>query len=147
MKKMKNIMFASIYAGLSILLFSCNKDMLIPAESVKDLSGSWKIVSLVRNNQDDMTSRIDLTKFRLIFNEDNTYSFQDSMAFIVSDPGSYSTDDPQYPFNLTLEPRNSTEQNKLEFGFPIVNGKRQINLSISPGCSKNTYKYVFEKEQ
>ena len=32
-----------------------------------------------------------------------------------------------------------------EITYPIVQGKRHITLTISPGCSSNSYVYSFEK--
>ncbi|WP_414688595.1 DUF5004 domain-containing protein, partial [Mucilaginibacter sp.] len=31
------------------------------------------------------------------------------------------------------------------FTYPIVNGKRQLSITFSPGCSNNSYVYVLEK--
>lgn len=128
-------------------LSACKKQTTIPfREPIKDITGSWKIIKLTRNGE-DLTSRIDLSKFRLIFNKDSTYSFEGKFPFIVSQPGTYSLDNPQYPFYISFTTKDKTIKDTLNFVYPIENGKRRISLNISPGCSSNTYNYVFEKVQ
>jgi hypothetical protein len=146
MKKKILHMLLGICVCISTLSLSgCKKEKsILTDEPLKSIVGSWKIVKLTRNGE-DMTARIDLSKFRLIFNADNTYALQDQMAFIVSEPGTYKLDDPKYPFYLSLSPQNSTDGSKVKFGFPIIAGQRQVNLTISPGCSSNIYEYIFEK--
>jgi hypothetical protein len=129
-----------------LLMTACKKQNLgITEETAKDIAGTWKIVSLTRNGE-DLTQRMDLSKFRIIFNANGSYSFQDKMAFVVNDPGTYQLDDPQFPFGLVLTPQ-SKSATKIKFQYPIINGKRQISLTISPGCTTNTYQYNFEKEK
>lgn len=126
---------------------SCHKESNISInEPSKDITGSWEIVKLVRNGE-DMTNRIDLSKFRLVFNGDSTYSLQGEMPFIVSQPGTYSLDNPKYPFFIRFESQDKTIKDTLKLVYPVVNGVRQISINISPGCSKNTYNYVFQKAQ
>ncbi|HEY4788472.1 MAG TPA: DUF5004 domain-containing protein [Bacteroidales bacterium] len=146
---MKNISVRKYLYGCLCLaflfLFSCKKDLTKFAESYKEITGTWKIVELTRNSE-DMTSRMDLSKFRIIFNGDNTYTLQDQFPFFVTEPGTYRFDDPQYPFFLNFQVTGSTTENKVSFEYPIVNGKRQIKLTITLGCNKNSYVYYFEKE-
>lgn len=148
MKKLKLVKAFCAFIFLCMAALSgCNKETLsIKNEPVKDIAGSWKIVKLVRNGE-DITSRINLDKFRIIFNKDSTYTLQDKMAFVVMKPGTYSLDDPQYPFFLNLTPQDNAQANKIKLSLPIVGGSRQINITISPGCSSNSYQYVFEKAQ
>lgn len=144
-KRLKTVLFTMglCIAGLS----ACKKQPTIPfQEPVKDITGSWEIVKLTRNGE-DLTSRIDLSKFRLVFNKDSTYSFEGKFPFVVSQPGTYSLDNPQYPFYISFTTKDKTIRDTLNFVYPIVNGQRQISLNISPGCSSNTYNYVFEKVQ
>lgn len=130
-----------------VVLSGCKKEFSsLKDEPLKNITGSWKIVKLTRNGE-DMTNRIDLSKFRIVFNEDGTYTIQDKMAFVVSRPGTFSLDDPQYPFYLNFTPQNGADEQQVKFELPITEGKRQISLTISPGCSSNTYQYVFEKAQ
>ncbi len=126
-------------------LYACKKQPTIPfREPLKDITGSWEIIKLTRNGE-DLTSRIDLSKFRLVFNKDSTYSFEGKFPFIVSQPGTYSLDNPQFPFYISFTTKDKTIRDTLNFIYPIVNGQRQISLNISPGCSSNTYNYVFKK--
>lgn len=130
----------------ALLFSSCQKEITTISEPVKNLTGTWKIIQLTRNGE-DLTSRVDFSSFRISFNADNTYTLQDQFMFFTTDPGTYSFDDPQYPFYLNFQPQNATSETKLTFEYPIVNGKRQIKLKFSPGCTKNTYEYYFEKVQ
>lgn len=144
---MKSKIFRIFYLLLTaITLFSCKDELaeVITDESVKDITGSWKVVSLTRNGE-ELAQRIDLSKFRIIFKPDGTYTLQDKLAFAVAGPGSYKLNDPQYPYSVVL-----TEQGKsaksIRFLFPVIEGKRQMSLTLSPGCAGNTYQYNFVKE-
>ena len=140
---MKKILYACL--GLYIILLSsCQKDLAKLVESPKDISGSWQIVQLIRNKE-DITPNLDLSKFRIVFNADKTFTLQDQFSFVVSDPGTYSLDDPNYPSLLKLQTPNDTIG--LNFEYPIINGKRQIRFSISQGCQGNNYEYSFLKAQ
>ena len=115
-----------------------------PEEAVKEIDGVWKISKVTRNSI-DITNLMDFTKFRIRFNLDNTYTINNYLPFSVKSDGTWSLDDPQYPFNLELTEANSDEPLITAFNYPITNGKRQIVLSFSPGCKKNIYTYTFEK--
>lgn len=133
--------------GLCLIIFSsCQKDLIKLVESQKDISGTWKIVKIVRNKE-DLTSRVDLSSFRIVFNSDKTYALQGQFPFIVNDAGTFSLDDPQYPFNIGFQEQSSATKTSIKFDYPIVGAQRQIILTISPGCSNNTYEYTFEKVQ
>lgn len=146
---MKRKIFFNVFYSLVIaMLFiaGCKKETAATGdESVKDITGSWKIVKLIRNGE-DMTQRIDLSKFRIVFNADNSYTLVDKMAFVVDEPGTFKLDDPQYPFGLILTPQSSTESTKITFQFPVISGKRELSLTMSPGCESNIYQYFFERE-
>lgn len=147
MKKIRINKFLYVSLGLCLLIVSsCQKDLLKLTESQKDISGSWKIVKVIRNKE-DLSSRVDLSTFRIIFNSDNTYSLQGQFPFIVTNAGTYSLDDPQYPFNIGFQGQNSTTKTSIQFDYPIVGDHRQIIMTISPGCSANSYEYTFEKAQ
>lgn len=142
----RKILSRIFYTFLGVLLLSsCEEEAsLLKDESVKDIAGTWKIVSLTRNGE-DLTQRIDLSKFRLVFNADGTYAMQDKMAFVTDKPGTYKLGDPQYPFSLVLTPQGQ-EETKIKFQFPVIEGKRQLSLTLSPGCASNTYQYNFARE-
>lgn len=148
MKEIKQIKrLSTLIAVCIILLTGCAKEpRSITNEPIKDIVGSWKVVKLIRN-EEDLSSRINFENFRIVFSEDGTYSLKDKMAFVVMKPGTYQLDDPQYPFFLSLKPEGNTDVNKIKLSLPITSGKRQISLTMSPGCSSNTYKYTFEKVQ
>lgn len=120
-----------------------DKELVTPAESVKNLNGKWRITHVTRNGA-DLTARFDFTKFRLTFT-DSAYTIDNQVPFVVNKNGFWSLDDPQYPFNIKFVPKDSTSKN-LGFLYPIVNGRRNILMTFSPGCSKNSYQYTFEKE-
>jgi hypothetical protein len=114
-------------------------------EVPKDISGTWKIVQVTRNGT-DVTGLMDFSKFRINFKEDNSYTIDNYLPFLVKTNGTWSLDDPQYPFNIVF--KESTAEESLVHGFyyPVVNGYRQISLSFSPGCANNIYTYIFAKE-
>ena len=71
-----------------VILASClscdNNDDNAPAESVKNIDGSWKVVSVTRNDL-DITGAFDFTRFRVDFSTDGTYSFENYLPFIVKE--------------------------------------------------------------
>ena len=144
---MRKIITLFIYVFLACFVFVSCKDEVgttITDESVKDITGTWKIISLTRNGE-QLAQRMDLSKFKITFKSDGTYILEDKMAFPVSDAGAYKLGDPQYPFSLVLTQQNQPAQN-IKFQFPVIEGKRQLSLTFSPGCSGNTYQYNFVRE-
>lgn len=128
---------------LIVIGASCDNDPDPAAEPVKDISGSWKIVRVLRNEV-DITNEMDFSKFKLNFHADNTYSFENYLPFIVKGEGKWELDDPNYPFKLSFsEPNSGSVQTDLT--YPVISGRRQIRLSFSPGCASNRYEYVLEK--
>lgn len=141
---MKTKIFTLFYLLLaSITIFSCKDEVMqtITDESVKDIAGTWKVVSLTRNGE-QLAQRLDLSKFSITFNPDGTYTLQDKLAFAVSGPGTYKLSDPKYPYSLELTQQSKTAQT-INFQFPVIEGKRQLSLTLSPGCTGNTYQYNF----
>ena len=114
-------------------------------EVPKDISGTWRIMQVTRNGT-NITQSMDFSRFRIRFGGDNTYTIDNYLPFLVKANGSWKLDDPQYPFNLEFKEETSGESLVSAFNYPVVNGKRQIALSFSPGCSNNIYTYVFEQE-
>lgn len=136
--------------ALSVLclgLTGCNKEMAgVSVEPLKNIAGTWKVVQITRN-EEDLSQRIDLNTFRLVLKEDNTYSFADHLPFVVNNPGTFSLDDPQYPFYLLLKPNGGAPESKVSLQMPVKKGKTQLSMTLSPGCETNSYRYVFEKVQ
>ncbi|MEC3878946.1 DUF5004 domain-containing protein [Parapedobacter sp. 10938] len=114
-------------------------------ETVKDITGSWKVIRLTRNGE-DLSQRLDLSDFRIQFNTDGSYTLAEQMPFIADAPGTYKLSDPQYPFALVLQPEGAQEDVVARFQFPVVKGERQLSLSFSLGCESNTYQFNFERE-
>lgn len=144
---MKNSIIIVFYLLLaSVTVFSCKDEVaaVVTDESVKDITGTWKVVSLTRNGE-ELNQRMDLSKFRIIFKPDGTYTLQDKLAFAVSGPGNYKLNDPQYPYSVLLTEQGKTAKT-VKFQFPVIEGKRQMSLTLSPGCTGNTYQYNFIKE-
>lgn len=131
-----------------LLFSSCDtfsdENSIVLKESVKELNGTWRIVKAIRNGT-DITDQFDFSKFRIHFNNDNTYMIENRLPFLVKSDGTWSLDDPQYPFNLIFKEYNTEDKMVSGFTYPVVNGKRQIYLSFSPGCQSNIYTYVFEQ--
>lgn len=113
-------------------------------ESNKPLTGSWKIVKVLRNGE-DMTARFDFSAFRIHFTESN-YTLTGPAPFVVSKNGKWQFDDPQYPMELSFTPEGSAAV-KPGFRYPVVNGRRNLVLSFSPGCQHNIYEYTLEPLQ
>jgi len=130
---------------LAIGLGSCKMEKISPTkESVKDISGNWKIIRATRNGA-DLTTLVDLSQFRLNFNN-GKYTLLNKVPFLVSHDGSYSLDDPKYPFQITFTAAGGAPV-ATSFNFPIVNGVRQLTITFNPGCANNSYVYVFQKVQ
>ena len=123
---------------------SCKVESLKPAvESAKDISGNWVVIAATRNGT-DLTSIVDFSQFKVSFNQ-GKYTLVNKLPFLVSQDGTYSLDDPQYPFQISFTAMGSTTPVSTAFTYPIVNGVRQLTLTFSPGCPNNTYIYTFKK--
>ncbi|MDB5006711.1 MAG: hypothetical protein JWQ84_1595 [Mucilaginibacter sp.] len=122
---------------------SCKVESIKPsAEAVKDISGNWTVIAATRNGT-DLTTIVDFSQFKLSFNE-GKYTLINKLPFLVSQNGTYSLDDPQYPFQINFTPTGNKAVSTA-FTYPIVNGVRQLTLTFSPGCPNNTYVYTFQK--
>ncbi|MDB5088130.1 MAG: hypothetical protein JWR09_2124 [Mucilaginibacter sp.] len=122
---------------------SCKVERLSPAaESTKDISGDWTVISATRNGT-DLMSLVDFSQFKLSF-KDGKYALINKLPFLVSKDGTYSFDDPQYPFKISFTATGNPAV-ATAFTYPIVNGIRQLTLTFSPGCPGNTYVYTFKK--
>lgn len=145
MKKLYNNWISiSTILFLSILFMnSCKTEKIVPAqEAPKDISGNWQVIKATRNGT-DITSIVDFSQFKLNFNS-GSYTLVNRLPFLVSQSGTYSLDDPQYPFQISFTPSGSKAV-ATAFTYPIVNGARQLSITFSPGCANNSYVYTFQK--
>ncbi|GEP88745.1 Lipocalin-like domain [Chitinophaga terrae (ex Kim and Jung 2007)] len=126
-----------------LLLAACRATEIAIPEPVKNIEGTWRITKATRNGT-DLTNVVDFSKFRLHF-QNNTYTIDNLLPFIVSGKGTWSLDDPQYPFKITFHQEGVDSSVVTKFDYPITDGQRIINLVFSPGCINNTYQYTLEK--
>jgi hypothetical protein len=131
----------------TVIIFSqlaCKKENTdIPGEPVKNITGTWRVVKLLRNNI-DLTTYLDLSGFSIEFKEDGTYTISNQLPFIVDLPGKWKLDDPLRPFAISFEPQGGTAVSS-NFNYPVVKGQRQMVLVFSPGCEKNSYEYTLQQ--
>jgi len=151
MKKCAKLnMLSLLLITLSLLVCtSCKKDVINPAtESVKDLSGTWRIVKASRNGTDLIaladTNIINFNKFSITF-KSGSYTLSNLLPFIVTQNGTYALDNPQYPFQITFNQTGASTPVATAFTYPIVNGVRVLTLIFSPGCPQNSYSYSLQK--
>ena len=151
MKKLKKTKITNVLLLVLALLAwtACKTENINPvAEPVKDLTGTWKIVQATRNGTSLLplvdSAYISFSGFSIIF-KSGTYTLVNPLPFIVSANGTYSLDNPQYPFVITFKQSGSTTPVSTAFTYPIVNGIRVLTLVFSPGCPQNTYSYSLEK--
>lgn len=146
MKPLMRIVF--LMTILSVMIgSSCKTEKTqIVTETVKDISGSWKIVKVVRDGTDiTMYNGLDFSQFRVNFSN-NTYALVNKLPFIVSQDGTYTLNDPQVPTQITFTPAGSAAVTTT-FDYPITVGVRTINLTFTanPGCNNNSYVYSLQK--
>ncbi len=128
---------------LSLVITSCKRKEILVPEQAKDIAGEWRITKAMRNGI-DITTLADFTQFRIRFTADQQYTIENPLPFIVSKNGSYAIDDPKYPFRITFSQTGGAAVSS-SFTYPVVNGKRNMNFSFSPGCAANTYLYTLER--
>ncbi|MGN6295521.1 MAG: DUF5004 domain-containing protein [Ginsengibacter sp.] len=130
------------------IMISCVKKNETLLEPVKDLNALWKIESVTRN-ETDITKFIDSSGFKLTLSPDKTYTLEgNNIPFIVdASTGTWSIDDPQYPYKITFKPKDSTSTFSGDVATPVTKGNRTLNITFSPGCQANSYTYIFEKVQ
>jgi hypothetical protein len=132
-----------LVAVVAMFMASCKAERVLPVkEAVKDISGSWQVISATRNGT-DLTSLIDFTQFRLNF-KDGSYTMVNKLPFLVNNDGKFTLDDPEYPFKITFAATGGSPVSTA-FNYPIINGKRQLSITFSPGCPNNTYVYVLQQ--
>ena len=113
-------------------------------EPVKDISGDWQVVEAYRNDE-NITDLMNFSQFMINFSADGSYSFQNYLPFIISEEGTWSLNDPQYPNYISFAGNSGQEAIQSQLALPITDGKRQISITFSPGCPENSYTYVFER--
>jgi len=136
-----------LLVSMAVLLVRCevfDTEEKVYTESEKTIAGNWKIVQAFRNDV-DITELMDFTQFRINFKTDNSYSIDNYLPFVVDNNGTWTLDDPQYPFKILFTVDGETGTLVSDLNFPIVNGSRQIGLTFSPGCQSNQYTYILEE--
>ena len=131
-----------------LIMISCVKKNETLMEPVKDLDALWRIETVTRN-ETDITKFIDSSSFRLMLSPDKTYKLEgNNIPFVVdASTGTWSVDDPQYPYKITFKPNDSTSTFAGSVATPVTKGNRTLNITFSPGCEANSYTYIFEKVQ
>ncbi|MDB5110154.1 MAG: hypothetical protein JWR67_1268 [Mucilaginibacter sp.] len=126
-----------------LIASSCKTEKVLPQkEALKDITGNWQVIKATRNGT-DLTNIVDFSQFKLNFANGN-YTLQNKLPFLVNQNGSFSLDDPQYPFKITFTATGAQPVSTV-FTYPVVNGKRQLSLTFSPGCANNSYVYVLQQ--
>ncbi|SFW84403.1 DUF5004 domain-containing protein [Chitinophaga sancti] len=134
-----------ILSAFCLLLFSCKLEEVSPVgEAPKNISGSWKVLKATRNGT-DITSAFDFTQFRVKFDSAGNYSIVNKIPFLVNTNGTYSLDDPAYPFKITFTPQGGSAV-ATSFNYVTAAGIRQLNLTFVPGCELNAYIYTLQKD-
>ena len=131
------------------MISSCDtfEDEMTPdsySETIKHVDGNWRLFTVSRNGI-DITKYMDFSRFHIVLNKDNTYEIKNYLPFIVKGNGTWSVDDPQFPFHLIFREDGADETVETEIGFLTVDGERQLTINLSPGCHTNTYVYTFKQ--
>lgn len=147
--KLSTRIIAGLLLILSIGVESCDtfKDEVTPnsySEAPKDVNGSWKLKTVLRNGT-DITEKMDFSNFCIHLNEDGTYAIDNYLPFVVKENGTWRVDDPLYPFHILFNEDGTEEEQSTTVSLLVVNGQRQLKFELSPGCYSNTYIYTFEK--
>lgn len=115
-------------------------------EQDKNLDGVWQLHSVKRNGI-DITSSMDFSRFRLHLEPSGDYRLENRLPFPVAHDGRWSVDDPAHPFMLSFTEYDDDLTENVGIQYPIVEGKRQLSITHSPGCHTNKYEYVFVKAE
>jgi len=146
MMKRYNMIFSVIGVLLIAFFSACKTEEFYFQEPGKNIAGKWKIVKVTRNGA-DITQQAG-GQFEITFHENGSgYALSSSsLPFVVSKNGTWSFDDPAYPFAISFRPEGGSGEIAVPFLFPVSNGKRQLQFDFSPGCAENTYQYILEKD-
>jgi hypothetical protein len=145
MRKIYKTMHSQLLLIMAVMLIasSCKTESVLPQkEALKDIAGNWQVIKATRNGT-DLTGMVDFSQFRLNFANGN-YTLENKLPFLVNQNGSFSLDDPQYPFQITFTATGAQPVSTI-FTYPVLNGKRQLSLTFSPGCANNSYVYVLQQ--
>jgi hypothetical protein len=112
-------------------------------EQDKQLSGSWRISKATRNGL-DITRLMDFSQFEITFNEDQTYTIENYLPFLVRENGTWEIDNPKFPSQIAFT-ENGAAGKVSTFEYVIVGGERQMILTFVPGYKTNSYVYTFER--
>ena len=135
-----HIKYTFILMLISIMVSCSTIDAYDVEESVKDISGVWKL-QMVSRNGIDITESMDFSQFTLNLNSDGTYTIDNYLPFVVKENGIWNTDNPTMPFQIVFKEESKSEPVRVELNYPIVNGSRSLTIKLSPGCYSNTYVY------
>ena len=138
------IKYTFILMLISIMVSCSTNDVYDVEESVKDISGVWKLQSVSRNGV-DITESMDFSQFALNLNSDGTYTIDNYLPFVVKENGVWSTDNPTMPFQILFKEESKSEPVKVELNYPTVNGTRSLTIKLSPGCYSNAYVYQLKR--
>ncbi|MDB5002503.1 MAG: hypothetical protein JWQ34_728 [Mucilaginibacter sp.] len=135
-----------LVACIAFVWTSCRLEKISPvAESAKDITGTWKVISATRNGT-NLIPVFDFSQFNIKFDASaGTYSLVNPVPFIIAADGKFALDDPNFPFKITFTATGSSSVTTV-FNYPIVSGARQITLTFSPGCAQNSYVYTLIKK-
>ncbi len=135
----------ALQVGLLAICMSCKTEQEFFLEGTpRNLEGSWRVAAAIRDGA-DLTPWVDFSQFRLQILSEDTYRIQNPLPFMVFADGTWFFDDPVFPSEISFVEEGGTGPVTSTFLFPIVNGKRMINLVFSPGCGRNKYEYTFER--
>ena len=131
------------------MISSCDtfEDEMTPdsySETIKHVDGNWRLFTVSRNGI-DITKYMDFSRFHIVLNKDNTYEIKNYLPFIVKGNGTWSVDDPQFPFHLIFREDGADETVETEIGFLTFDWESQLTIKLSPGCHTNTYVYTFKQ--
>lgn len=144
-KMLRLLILAVPFALLSCNTFTDNDDPYDVSEPLKDVSGTWKVMSVSRNNI-DITSDMDFSQFAIHLEESGSYHIDNYLPFIVSKDGTWKVDDPRYPLKLIFTENGQSDSTEIEINYPITNGKRSLTIEFSPVESCNMYKYSLSRD-
>lgn len=145
MKSLLKVSLILLILILSINLNSCKEQdqHYIEGEQL-DITGSWKIIE-ARQNGNSLIASYDFSGFRLNFNENNTYTIDNPLPFMVTENGDWQFNDPFFPTEITMNHEDGSQSYTTNFGYPLDGSRRLIHLTFDVGCISNEYEYTLER--